>query len=366
NDFQVKVRGFRIELGEVESALRQLSQVQEAVVVVREDSPGDKRLVAYAVAPGADTSALKEALRQKLPEYMVPSALVLLEALPLTTNGKVDRKALPVPELRTVQAESFVAPRTPTEQRLASLWTEVLGVERVGVADSFFELGGHSLLATRLVSRIRSAFQVELPVRALFEASTLAALAQRLDSALQGVSLPPLTRVPRTDALPLSFAQQRLWFLHQLEPSSVVYNIPAALRLTGSLDGAALRSALSELVRRHESLRTSFQDANGQPSQRISEPAPFALQEVDLSSHEDREAAVRRLADEEAHTPFDLAHGPLLRASLLRLGTHEHVLLLNMHHIVSDGWSMDVLVREMTALYEAFSAGQPSPLPELP
>ncbi|MFP2934356.1 condensation domain-containing protein, partial [Pyxidicoccus sp. 3LG] len=206
-------------------------------------------------------------------------------------------------------------------------------------------------------------------LRALFEASTLSALAARVESSLQagpGVSLPALTRAPRADALPLSFAQQRLWFLHQLEPASAVYNIPAALRLTGALDGVALQRALSELVRRHESLRTRFASFNGQPSQRIGEPGPLPLPEVDLSSREDRESEVRRLAEVDANQPFDLDRGPLLRASLLRLGTQEHVLLLNMHHIVSDGWSMDVLVREVAALYEAFSAGQPSPLPELP
>ncbi|NVJ26526.1 amino acid adenylation domain-containing protein, partial [Myxococcus sp. AM011] len=368
-DFQVKVRGFRIEPGEVESALRQLVQVREAVVLVREDSSGDKRLVAYAVAPGADASALKDALRQKLPEYMVPSALVLLESLPLSPNGKVDRKALPAPDASGTKEEQFVAPCTETEQKLAALFAEVLNVEQVGLHGDFFELGGHSLLATQLVSRVRESLHVELALRELFEASTVERLAQRLDAALQagqGVWLPPLTRAPRTDGPPLSFAQQRLWFLHQLEPGSVVYNIPGALRLTGVLDSAALQRSLFELVRRHESLRTCFPSANGQPSQHIHEPAPFALPVVDLSSREDREAEVRRLVEEEAHTPFVLERGLLLRASLLRLGEHEHVLLLNMHHIVSDGWSMDVLVREMAALYMAFRAGHPSPLPELP
>ncbi|MFP2933517.1 amino acid adenylation domain-containing protein, partial [Pyxidicoccus sp. 3LG] len=369
-DFQVKVRGFRIELGEVETTLYSHPEVREAIVIAREDAPGNKRLVGYVTARTAslDAPALRAFLQQRLPEYMVPSAFVVLEEFPRTPNGKVDRKALPAPEARP-EFRPFIPPSSATEVRLAALWSELLGLPEVSALDDFFELGGHSLLATRLVSRIRSTFEVELPLRALFEASTLSALAARVESSLQagqGVALPPLTRAPRTDALPLSFAQQRLWFLQQLDPASAVYNIPAALRLTGALDSSALQRALSELVRRHESLRTSFHDANGQPSQRINEPAPFALPVVDLSSREDREAEVRRLAEAEANQPFALDRGPLVRASLLRLGTHEHVLLLNKHHIVSDGWSMDVLVREVTALYEAFSAGQPSPLPELP
>ncbi|MCY1078719.1 non-ribosomal peptide synthetase [Archangium lansingense] len=370
-DSQVKVRGFRIEPGEIEAALLRHPRVHEVLVLVREDVPGDKQLVAYSVPKAGqtlDVAELKGWLAERLPPFMVPQALVALPALPLLPNGKVNRRALPAPQVSSGSAGSE-GPRTPWEQKLAALWKELLRLEHVGVHDSFFELGGHSLLATRLVSRIRSAFQVELPLRALFEEPTLAGLAARLESALQangGTALPPLTRTPRTEALPLSFSQQRLWFLHQFDPGSAAYNIPGALRLTGSLDSSALRNALTELVRRHEALRTTFHNANGQPSQRISEPTPFALPVVDLSSREDREAEVHRLAEQEAHSPFDLATGPLLRGSLLRLGENEHVLLLNMHHIVSDGWSMGVLVREVAALYEAFSAGKPSPLPELP
>ncbi|MFP2934301.1 condensation domain-containing protein, partial [Pyxidicoccus sp. 3LG] len=304
---------------------------------------------------------------QRLPEYMVPSAFMVLEALPLTPNAKVDRKALPTPEARP-ELRPFVPPSSSTEVRLAALWGELLGLNEVSALDDFFELGGHSLLATRLVSRIRSTFQVELPLRALFEASTLSALAARVESSLQtgqGISLPPLTRAPRTDALPLSFAQQRLWFLQQFEPGSDVYNMPAALRLTGPLDISALERSISELVRRHESLRTTFQARQDNPVQVISPPVPLALPVMDLSSHEEREAEVRRLVEQDARKAFDLSNGPLLRVSLLRLAEHEHVLLLNMHHIVSDGWSMGVLVREVATLYAAFSAGQPSPLPEL-
>ncbi|MCY1078721.1 non-ribosomal peptide synthetase [Archangium lansingense] len=369
-DFQVKIRGFRIELGEVEAALLSHPEVREAIVIAREDSPGNKRLVGYVTgkSDALDTLSLRSYLQQRLPEYMVPSALMALEALPLTPNGKVDRKALPAPEARP-EFRPFVPPSSPTEVRLASLWCELLGLTQVSALDDFFELGGHSLLATRLVSRIRSSFEVELPLRALFEASTLSALSQRLDAALlagQGVSLPPLTRAPRTDALPLSFAQQRLWFLDQLEPGSSAYNMPAALRLSGSLHVSSLQRSLSELLRRHESLRTSFRDTDGQPTQLISPAEAFSLPVVDLSAHASQEAETRRLAEQDARAPFDLSRGPMLRATLVRLSDSEHVLLLNMHHIASDGWSMGVLVREVAALYEAFCAGRPSPLPELP
>ncbi|MBZ4423326.1 non-ribosomal peptide synthetase, partial [Myxococcus sp. RHSTA-1-4] len=372
-DSQVKVRGFRIELGEIESVLRQHTAVADAVVVVREDVPGDKRLVGY-VAPKAgqaiDTKDLRGFLQQQLPEYMVPSALVSLDALPLTANGKVDRRALPAPDTSR-PADGFVAPRTPTEELLASLWAEVLHVAQVGARDNFFELGGHSLLATQVISRIRDAFKAELPLRDLFEAPHLAALAARIDDAVRaghGVQAPPLVPVPRTEAMPLSFAQQRLWFIDQLEPGNPAYNLFSALRLEGVLDVTALERAFTELVRRHESLRTTFVATDGQPAQLISAPAPFHVRVVDLGTvpAEAREAEAHRLAEQEVQRPFELSQGPLLRATLLRLADEAHVLLLTMHHIVSDGWSMGVLIREMTALYAAFTSGKPSPLPELP
>ncbi|MFP2913628.1 phosphopantetheine-binding protein, partial [Pyxidicoccus sp. 3LFB2] len=235
-DTQVKLRGFRIELDEIEAVLAQQPGIQQSLVLAREDRAGDKRLVAYVVpvtGQTVDIAALRQGLKAKLPEYMVPSAFVTLEALPLTSNGKVDRKALPAPDASAVAstASRYEAPRTPTEQRLAALWAEVLGVERVGLHDDFFELGGHSLLATQVASRVREAFEVELPLRTLFEAPTLGALAARLETAVQegqGVSQPPLTRASRTEALPLSFAQQRLWFLDRLEPGSPFYNMPLA------------------------------------------------------------------------------------------------------------------------------------------
>ncbi|WP_164019479.1 non-ribosomal peptide synthase/polyketide synthase, partial [Pyxidicoccus trucidator] len=374
-DFQVKVRGLRIELGEIEGALELHPQVRQAVVVVREDSPGDKRLVAYVVAPSGeqapDSSALRDVLKQRLPEYMVPSAFVSMEALPLNSSGKLDRKALPAPDGALTASVEFVAPRTPTEQLLASQWSLLLKATRVGARDNFFELGGHSLLATQVISRIRTTFGVDLPISALFAAPTLEALAASIDTLARqelGPKLPSLLPVERTGALPLSFAQQRLWFLDQLIPDSALYNMPAPLRLEGTLDTAALERSLTELVRRHEVLRTSFPAEGDQPLQVIAPPAPLPLERVDLSAlpAAEREDEARRLIEAECRKPFSLARGPLLRALLLKLADAEHVLLLNVHHIISDGWSLGVLVREVAALYEAFSQGQPSPLPELP
>ncbi|MFY0568156.1 non-ribosomal peptide synthase/polyketide synthase [Archangium lansingense] len=374
-DSQVKVRGFRIELGEVESVLGGHPAVRECVVVVRDDGAGGKRLVAYVVptSPSVPTSEeLRTWLKQQMPEYMVPSAFMVLEKLPLTPNGKVDRKALPAPEA-TVSQAGYVAPRTPTEEQLATIWAEILSVPRVGAEDDFFELGGHSLLATRVLSRLRSAFQVELPVRALFDASTLSALAAKLDEARasqnqSALQVPVLRPTPRTGDLPLAFAQQRLWFLDQLEPGSPVYNIPAALRLSGQLDTGALQRAFQELVHRHESLRTTFASRDGQPTQLIASSVSVTLEVMELQDvpAAERESRAQHLAHQEAQRPFDLANGPLLRASLLRLASDEHVLMLVMHHIVSDGWSMGVLVREMASLYLAFASGQQPNLPPLP
>ncbi|WP_164020351.1 non-ribosomal peptide synthetase, partial [Pyxidicoccus trucidator] len=375
-DFQVKVRGFRIELGEIETTLELHPLVRQAVVVAREDSPGDKRLVAYVVSPASEqpltAAALRDFLQQRLPEYMVPSAFVSMEALPLNSSGKLDRKALPPPGLQGLEESgSYVAPRTPTEQLLASQWSLLLGAARIGARDNFFELGGHSLLATQVISRIRTTFGVDLPISALFESPTLEALAASIDALAReglGPKLPSLQPVERTGALPLSFAQQRLWFLDQLVPGSALYNMPAPLRLEGTLDTAALERSLTELIRRHEVLRTSFPSEAGQPLQVIAPPAPLSLERTDLSAlpAAAREAEAHRLIEAECRKPFSLAHGPMLRALLLKLDEQQHVLLLNLHHISSDGWSMGVLAREVAALYEAFSQGHPSPLPELP
>ncbi|MCY1047041.1 amino acid adenylation domain-containing protein [Corallococcus sp. bb12-1] len=367
-DFQVKLRGFRIELGEIEVALQGHPEIQNATVLVREDVPGDQRLVAYVVPTAAlDPNALRAFLKQRLPEYMVPATFVTLATLPLTANGKVDRKALPAPEAGLARREHHVAPRTTTERQLAELWAQVLRIERIGRKDHFFELGGHSLLATQVVSRVRATFGVELPLRALFEAPVLEQLALRVEQAPSTQALPALVATPRTNtSLPLSFAQQRLWLIEQLQPGGSAYNIPSALRLDGALNVGALEQAFTELVRRHEALRTTLHEEAGTPVQHIHPPTPFRLPVVDLGAHEAAETEARRLALEEAGTPFDLVRGPLLRASLLRLSERQHVLLLNLHHVISDGWSSGVLVREVSALYEAFRQGRPSPLPELP
>jgi amino acid adenylation domain-containing protein len=371
-DQQVKVRGFRIELGEVEGALKRHPSVRDAAAVVREDRPGDRRLVAYVAARGAlAVGELREFLKESLPEYMVPSAFVTLEALPLDSNGKVDRKALPAPGGGEYDGE-FVAARTPVEEILASIWASVLGLKRVGVADDFFERGGHSLLATQLMSRVREAFGVELPLRSLFERPTVAALAACVERELRegrGVRVPPLQRAPRNgDGVPLSFAQQRLWFLEQLERPGALYIVPVAVRLRGRLNVGALERALGEVVRRHEVLRTTFASEGGSPLQVVTPSRALSLPVNDLRglAGAEREAEARRLAAEEAQRPFDLGAGPLLRAALLRLGEEEHVALLTMHHIICDGWSVGALIDELSALYGAFSQGQPSPLEEPP
>ncbi|HEU0079610.1 MAG TPA: condensation domain-containing protein, partial [Longimicrobiaceae bacterium] len=328
-------------------------------------------IVGYVVAEGDPAAAeLREHLLARLPGYMVPAALVMLDALPVTGSGKLDRRALPAPASAEA-ADEYVAPRTPTEEILAGIWAEVLHGERVGARDDFFALGGHSLLATRVVSRAREALGVELPLRALFEAPTLAGLAARIDL-LRGEGAggaPPVRGVPRDGRpLPVSCAQQRLWFLDRLEPGSTAYNMPFALRLLGPLDAAVLEHALAEVVRRHETLRTVFAEANGEPVQVVGEAGPVATRRADLGGvpREEREQRLARLAAAEAARPFDLARGPLLRCTLVRLGPEEPAVLFTLHHLVGDGWSTGVLVREVSALYTAFSRGEPSPLPELP
>ncbi|HEX2095689.1 MAG TPA: amino acid adenylation domain-containing protein [Longimicrobiaceae bacterium] len=370
-DRQVKVRGFRIEPGEVEAVLAGHPRVRDAAVVVGEDAAGERRLVGYAAPPEGEqvgTAELRAYLRERLPEHMVPAALVVLDALPLTPSGKIDRRALPAPDTLP-DGEGTVEPRTPTEEIVAGIWADVLCVERVGIHDSFFDLGGHSLLATRIVSRVRSVLGVELPLRLLFEAPTVAALAAQVDRAADhvgGPPPPPVAPVPRDAPLPLSFSQQRLWFLDRMEPVNPYYNVPFALRLAGPLDAAVLESALRETVRRHESLRTVFRSTDARPEQVVLPGIPFSLLVEDLSSlpAPEREEAVRRLAFAETRLPFDLEAGPLFRARLLRLGEGEHVLLLTLHHIVSDAWSFGVLYREVSELYRAFARGEPSPLPE--
>ncbi|HEX2078792.1 MAG TPA: amino acid adenylation domain-containing protein, partial [Longimicrobium sp.] len=367
-DGQVKVRGFRIELGEIEAVLRRHESVADCVVMAREDVPGEPRLVAYVVGE-ARAEALRAHVRRSLPEYMVPAAFVFLDALPLNPNGKLDRKALPVPEYGAAE-ETYVAPRTPVEEVLAGIWAELLGRERVGAEESFFDLGGHSLLATRVAARVRAVFGVDLPLRAVFERSVLSELAAEIER-LRGTGAAAgegaIAPAAREGDLPVTFAQERLWFVDALDPGSPVYAMPFSYVVTGDLDDDALRRALAELVRRHEPLRTTLPAVDGVPVQRIAPPpADFDLPVADLRHlpEDERRAEAGRLAAEASRHRFDLARGPLFRASLVRVGDDEHLLLLNLHHAIGDGWSVGVLLEELSALYGAFSRGEPSPLPE--
>jgi amino acid adenylation domain-containing protein len=374
-DQQVKVRGFRIELGEVEAALDAHPAVARSAVSAV-GGAGDRRLVAFLVpADGAlpPAAELRDWVKGRLPEYMVPGQFVALEKLPLTPNGKVDRKALPAPDAAPGDAGGYAAPRTPTEEVVAAVWAETLGVERVGIHDDFFALGGHSLLGAQLIARTRAALGVELPVRALFDAVTVERFAARVDEAARsagGAQRPPLVPVERDGAegLPLSFAQERLWFLDRLRPGSAAYTMPAALRFSGALDENALRRALDEIVRRHEALRSRFVAVRGRPVQRVDEPRPLEWTRADVShlEGEAREAELRRLALAEAARPFDLETGPLLRAGLVRAAPDDALLLLSVHHVAADAWSMGVLAREMMAAYEAYAAGREPRLPALP
>ncbi|HEY0737680.1 MAG TPA: amino acid adenylation domain-containing protein, partial [Herpetosiphonaceae bacterium] len=413
-DHQVKLRGFRIELGEIEATLRQHPAVGEAVVVVREDEQaGDKRLVAYVVenleprtqnqgeeqrrrAPfpegtrnkeqgkmeihpspiamgegGQGGEGLRAFLTQRLPDYMVPSVVVVLDALPLTPNGKVDRRALPAPEWSAIVSDQpFIAPRTPVEEVVANVWADVLGMARVGRDDNFFALGGHSLLATQVISRLRQTFGIDLPLRSLFDTPTVPGLAEQIEVARRHAEqppIPPLQPIARDQELPLSFAQQRLWFLDQLNPGHSFYNMYVAVRLTGALDVAAVERSLNAIVQRHEALRTTIAPMNGNPVQVIHADLPISLPIVDLRDlpAAEREAEALRLAAVEGDQPFDLAQGSLLRARLLRLDEEQHIVLLTMHHIVSDGWSMGMLVRELAAFYTAFTATGDSSVSQL-
>jgi amino acid adenylation domain-containing protein len=375
-DHQVKVRGFRVELGEVESQLAQLPEVDEAVVVDRLDASGNRYLCAYVVArrplPAAE---LRAQLGAVLPEYMIPTTFIQLPALPLTDNGKLDRRALPAPAADNVGAAPYVAPAGATEAVLLGIWQEVLGLASLGVEHDFFALGGNSLSAVQVIARIRAQLGVELPVRTLFEAATPRAVARQVEglhragggaaTAAAGIAL---SGRPRPAVVPASFAQQRLWIMQRLNPQSTVFNMPLVLRLTGELDVAALAASAGEVARRHESLRTHFPEHDGAPVQVAAPPGRLRLPLVDLSplGSERGEREARRLAEDELHRPFDLATGPLLRLLVLCLGRREHVLSAILHHVVCDGWSLGILHDEIAALYEAFSRGLPSPLPPLP
>ncbi len=373
-DHQVKVRGFRIEPGEIETALAEHPAVGEVFVMAREDTPGERRLVAYVVpaaggaAPGGEPLAgIGAWLGERLPGYMVPAAFVALDRLPLTPNGKVDRRTLPPPASPAAEALGSRPPATPMEEIVAGLWGEVLGREAVGAEDGFFALGGHSLLAARVVARLRDALGVEVPLKELFEAPTVASLARRLEALVRHTGgAPPRPPIAATGEAehPLSFAQERLWFLDRLEPGASAYVIPAELGLAGRLEVAALADAVGEVVRRHHVLRTVFAAPGGRPLQRVLPGGTGGLPVVDLEglSEAARGAELERLAAQAESHPFDLARGPVLRWRLVRLGREEHRVLATLHHIAGDGWSTGVFVRELGSLYGAYRGGVPSPL----
>lgn len=381
NDNQVKVRGFRIELGEIENALGQHPAVRSAAVIVREDRPGDVRIVAYVVlnsGAAATDAELRAQLKTTLPDYMLPQTTVRLDSMPLTPSGKIDRKRLPAPTAEATSDEAFVAPRTDVERMLAALWQEILGIGRAGVHDDFFALGGHSLLASQLLARLRRDHGINLSFRKIFEAPTVEKLAQVIagDAALtqpqaQSQAEPARTIEPRPTSgpAPLSTNQRRLWLLEEMDPEQkVVHNLPAAWRLEGRLDLPAFERALNELCVRHETLRTGIRVENGEPVQVIAPSGRIPLEVVDLShlSEPEREKTMLERCDALTATPFDLANDALVRAVLFRVAEDEHVFFTLRHNIIWDGWSFDVFLKDLGAIYGAFARGELSPLAPLP
>ena len=370
-DEQIKYHGYRLELDEIRSALNLYPQVRDSVVMLRKDHRGEDTLVAYYVARREiETRVLREFLSEHVIKETIPNVFVHLARMPLTLNGKVDYRALPeLTELQPRHGE-YVGPRTVVEEVVADIWANLLGVERVSLNDNFFELGGHSLIATQVMVRVQKTTGVELPLRALFENPTVAKLTVQIEAALRNGTVwtsPPLLPVARDEELPLSFAQQRLWFIHCLEPDSPAYNMPFALRLTGDLNLLALRQSLNEIVRRHKVLRTTFANVDGRSVQTVTETSELGLRVIDLQflDQDRREQQVLRLAHTEAHRPFDLVRDPLLRVTLVRLGEKEQVVLFTMHHIACDGWSITLLMNEVMQLYDVYSRGNPSSLHEL-
>ena len=387
SDHQVKLRGFRIELGEIESVLARHPGVGKTVVVVREDVPGDQRLVAYVVRQGeglCEAGELRSFLSKNLPDYMLPSAYEFLEALPLTPSGKVDRKALPAVSGQRGPSKAYVGPRDEIERKLITIWEELLSVRPIGVKDNFFELGGHSLLATRLIARIEKMQRAKVSLASLFQSPTIESLAQNLrqDEQAKQASMMPLRMEgpkqlqepsiqPKRKAglpAPLSFAQQRLWFIDRLLSGSSLYNLPMAVRLRGALDIDCLRRGLEAVVRRHEVLRTTIGDCDGEPFQVVAPDWSLKLGLRDLTMQPEplRDKEASNLLAEEAFRPFDLARDLMLRAMLIKLAEEEHVLLLVMHHIASDGWSLGVLRRELSHYYQSYLLGKTESLEELP
>jgi amino acid adenylation domain-containing protein len=369
-DQQVKLRGFRIELGEIESRLQSHPQIRQAVVIVREDRPGDRRLAAYVVYHAApmDLVALREHVGEHLPEYMVPSAFVALQQLPLTPGGKLNRAALPAPDY-AVQNTQVREPQSEAERQLLVLWQDVLGLESIDTQDNFFALGGHSLLATQLVTRIRVKLGVEMPLRALFEAPTIAQLAALLSKATPS-SEAPIDRapVPAHGRRVLSHAQQGMWLVQIMQPESSAYHIPSAARLHGRVDITALHQAFQALVERHEALRSSFHELDGELFLRVQDSVelPLPLHDLSALADDEREPGAKRLLIDLATRSIDLRQAPLIRLHLIKLKSDEHILLLVLHHIVSDGWSMGVLIQELSQLYGSALTGATLALPPLP
>jgi amino acid adenylation domain-containing protein len=375
-DHQVKLSGVRIELGEIEAAVIEHPSIREAVVLAREDAPGNKRLVAYLVSAGAagatpDDADLRAFLSERLPHYMVPSAYIRMERWPLTSSGKVDRLRLPAPAVGARDGRPFVAPRTPVEELIAGYWGELMQLSEVGVDDNFFDLGGHSLLAARLIARLRRELRADVHVQDVFESPTVASLAAKVEARRrsgQHAAAEPIERGAADGAGRLSYAQQRLWFLHRLKPDSPFYNLPLAARLRGSLNVAALADSLNEIARRHEVLRTRFVEIDGEPRHLVDETttATFALVDVSDAAEDEREERAQQALREAVRVPFDLANDPPWRSVLVRLGADEHILCVVMHHIISDGWSMVVFERELSALYADYAAGRAPTLAEPP
>ncbi|WP_316186189.1 non-ribosomal peptide synthase/polyketide synthase [Bradyrhizobium sp. SZCCHNR31011] len=369
-DGQVKIRGFRIELSEIEAALRHHVGVAQAAVLARDTATG-KQLVGYVAAKPdrtLSTDALRQHLQRSLPDYMVPVHIVVLDSLPLTANGKVDRAALPEPTPQSNDQRTM--PTGGVQEVVSAIWCDVLQLSELGVDDNFFASGGHSLIAAQLIGRVNAVFQVAIPLRAVFEAPTIRMLATKIDEAQRqqtGLVAPALVPGPRVRTLPLSYAQEQLWFLDQVEDVGAAYNMAGALRLDGLLDGPALQCAFSEIVRRHANLRTRFELVDGRGVQVIDETQAFRIGFTDLGAleREERQIEARRLINDHARQPFDLRTGPLLRAMLVKLGEREHLLLVNMHHIISDGWSLRVLLRELGLLYRAEVEGRTASLPNL-
>jgi amino acid adenylation domain-containing protein len=372
-DSQIKLRGYRIELGEIRYALNQHPGISDSVAIVTKDDNDQPTLNAYYIAQqDIEVSELRDFLAEYLGAQAIPNHFGRLAKFPLTPNGKIDLHAIAgIERAERVAPRRVVPTATPMEELLAGVWTNVLGVKQISTDDNFFALGGHSLLATRIVSQLHRLLQIEVPFTVLFESPTIAATAKRLAALLQqeeGLQSPPIVRVPRDLPLQLSFAQQRLWFIDQLQPNSSGYNNTSAMRLTGPLNVSVLERTLNEIIRRHEILRTSFRANGGEPVQVIAPPVEISWPATDLTQREaaDREAEVLRIIKEDSIRPFDLAVGPLLRVKILRLGPEEHVLVVTMHHIVTDAWSNEIIMRETSAIYQAFLHDKTSPLPELP